>query len=440
MKSRLTKLLSAFIAFVSLLSPSPLFAISQGTYDFFAENDILYIDPNAVNGSIGNSCSSTSMSLGDNTNYAGAEVWSEAEMTAIEANRPFYETAVAGTTIPWQILATIHSLEHSLLRSNPSDGNLSGDGSDGAFQIISSSNHANHSDYSFVGPLSDEQFQRQAIDAVGEIMHRNIGDLTDPNNIKKLFFAYNGMAGVYKQQALNLGFSQEEADVGEGSPYVMNRFDAQRDPTVEPTRSNGTWGQIKRDYGPIEYPANNMFGAYVLYTALGGIGGGVGPCHLSSEINALAIQLAWENALPNDEDISYIPKPEYVEAMQLAGTNDTGNGCTHEYQGGSAGDSCDRFVATVYRLTVDPNIPAGAVTNIYDYVVANNNYQQISVSTLDDIQAGDMLIATDLGHIMIMGQLPSGEKSIIDASCGNRTASIRYYTTLEHHVFRWVSV
>lgn len=63
-------------------------------------------------------------------------------------------------------------------------------------------------------------------------------------------------------------FSYANACNGEGSPYVMNRADAKRDPTVEPTKSNNTWGQIKVDYGKIEYNANLDYGAYVLYEAL----------------------------------------------------------------------------------------------------------------------------------------------------------------------------
>ena len=76
------------------------------------------------------------------------------------------------------------------------------------------------------------------------------------------------MATAYKTQALNLGFTQAQANVGEGSPYVMNRADCARDPTVEPTRSNITWGQIKTDGGSLEYPANNDYGAYIVYCAL----------------------------------------------------------------------------------------------------------------------------------------------------------------------------
>ena len=76
------------------------------------------------------------------------------------------------------------------------------------------------------------------------------------------------MAAAYKTQAINLGFTSAQANNGEGSPYVMNRADKRRDPTVEPTKSNGTWGQIKTNGGKLSYPANSAHGAFVLFSAL----------------------------------------------------------------------------------------------------------------------------------------------------------------------------
>lgn len=48
----------------------------------------------------------------------------------------------------------------------------------------------------------------------------------------------------------------------------MNRADWLRDPTLEPTKSNRTWGQIKNDGGSVSYPANNDYGAFVVYCAI----------------------------------------------------------------------------------------------------------------------------------------------------------------------------
>ena len=44
----------------------------------------------------------------------------------------------------------------------------------------------------------------------------------------------------------------------------------------DPTKNGSNWGQVKRDYGPIEYPANKDYGAFVVYLGLGGGSGSSG--------------------------------------------------------------------------------------------------------------------------------------------------------------------
>ena len=120
-----------------------------------------------------------------------------------------------------------------------------------------------------MGAYTDEQFQT-ATNAAAQFVLDKMGStkLTTDDNVKLAFFRYNGVAQVYKTQALNLGFSSAQANNGEGSPYVMNRYDKKRDPSVEPTKSNRTWGQIKTDGGSLSYPANLDYGAFVIYKAL----------------------------------------------------------------------------------------------------------------------------------------------------------------------------
>lgn len=151
-------------------------------------------------------------------------------------------------------MASIHFRETKLSRSGSSNKN-------GPYQIWGSSYP--------VGKLTDQQFQTATDDAARFIKNK-VGTINrnDDNSVKRAFFAYNGMAAAYKTQAINLGFSSAEANVGEGSPYVMNRADKRRDPTVEPTKSSRTWGQIKSDGGSMVYPANTDHGAFVLVKAL----------------------------------------------------------------------------------------------------------------------------------------------------------------------------
>lgn len=249
------------LAMLLVILGSSSFILSYNSYaetascdqDFYNTNDILFYDKCATSTQ---TCSnSASISVFNNSNYAGNEIFSSAQLSTIEENKVFYEKAANKENIPWQLLASIHGKETGFKRTGPKNGY-------GPYQITPSN-------YPVKESYSDVEFQ-DASDKAAAFVKSKVGskDLTDPNNIKYALFVYNGAAEVYKSQAKKLGFTDEEADRGEGSPYVMNMFDLKRDPTVEPTKSNGTWGQIKTDYGSISYPANNGAGAFVYYSAL----------------------------------------------------------------------------------------------------------------------------------------------------------------------------
>lgn len=246
--------------------------------DFYRANDVNFF---------GDGCDSSS-SFGDNKDYKGDPILTEEQMNKVKELQHFYEEAANKYSIPWQILATIHILESGQYKGGPSNGQ-------GPFQFYKGGFK--------VGDYSDAEFQEAADKAADEVkQHAGSSDLNDPDNVKKLFFGYNGMASVYKDQARKLGFDDHGADIGEGSPYVMNRADKKRDPTDPETKSNNTWGQIKTDNGPIQYPANNHHGAYIIYAgALGGAsdkGGGSGSCEKDSfgSIAEAALEMAsWCN-------------------------------------------------------------------------------------------------------------------------------------------------
>ncbi len=189
-----------------------------------------------------------------NKDYRGLEILTSSELLLINSNKRFYQNAGNAYGVPWRIIAAIHYREYRLKKAGPSNGN-------GPYQIWGS-NYP-------VGDYTDAQFQDATNDAA-KFIKEKVGnrDLYVSDNIKYAFFSYNGMAASYKNQAKNLGFTDAQANIGEGSPYVMNRADAKRDPTVEPTKSNNTWGQIKSDGGSLEYPANTDYGAYIVCMAL----------------------------------------------------------------------------------------------------------------------------------------------------------------------------
>ena len=189
-----------------------------------------------------------------NKDYRGQNILTDSQLALLNGNKRFYQNAAAIYGIPWQMIAAIHYREYGLRKAGPSNGH-------GPYQMWGDSFP--------VGNYSDAQFQDATNKAAAFIKEKLGGrSCSSTDNVKYGFFAYNGIASAYKTQALNLGFSNSQANNGEGSPYVMNRYDQMRDPTVEPTKSNNTWGQIKTDGGPITYPANSDYGAYVVYCSL----------------------------------------------------------------------------------------------------------------------------------------------------------------------------
>lgn len=189
-----------------------------------------------------------------NTTYHVSTILNAEQEKLLLGNSCFYQEAAEKYDLPWQIIASIHYREYGLRRAGPSNGN-------GPYQIWGR--------YYKVGAYSDSQFMEATYDC-SEFVRKKVGniDMTIDANVKLAFFRYNGVAKAYIEQARKLGFSEDDANIGEGSPYVMNRFDIMRDPTQEPTKSNGTWGQIKADGGRLIFPANPDYGAFVLYKAL----------------------------------------------------------------------------------------------------------------------------------------------------------------------------
>lgn len=352
---------------------------------------------NTGNSSGGSSLTSTGSaslnSSGDAVNYRGDTVFTADELKKIGEHQAVYEEAVKGTSLPWQVLAAIHNNENSLSLENPSNGQ-------GIFQFYSRVQAGET--FPSSGTADQAEFLRQAKLAVEDFVRDTAAggyDVGTEQGIMYGFFAYNGIAQTYITQALKLGFSQEEAKVGAGSPYVMNRYDEKRDPSVEPTKSNGTWGQIKTDNGPMEYPANLHFGAYVQFAALAGgnwssTGGvsGASSCYGSvsngnggASIAAKARELAW----PDDDSSHYAKiKPEFAEAAKKF--NDTASFATNL----SGAQDCGHFVAVVVKNTVDPDFPAGGTPNMEEYMHKSPLWQELTnEGNESNLQPGDVFVA-----------------------------------------------
>ncbi len=414
--------------FATLPVASTYAALNEETLDRFAQNNILFYDPS------GSNCGSgAGMVSGSNQNYAGAVVFSEENLRAIEANRPFYEKSASKYGFPWQILAVIHMREHRLLRDNPANG-------EGAYQLHSYTDGGKNANaFLPAGAISDEEFQRQTDIAASVISSKAGGlNLNTDSGVKRLFFNYNSASKVYVDQAIALGFSEEDARNGEGSPYVMNRFDLRRDPTAEPTRSNNTWGQIKQDYGKVEYPANSDFGAYVQYVALGGTISSSGAVCTSfsggtMNLNETAIGLAWPYEQRRESRNS--PTRAYKDAISATWVN-TAEERNIVKNGGfnrngtavwiPVGKSCDNFVATVVRYSgVDPGFPIW-LGGQKSYLASSGAWQKVTVNDSSEARPGDIRIENNGGHIVMVVEV-NGSLKIASASSGERFGDINNY-------------
>ena len=387
-----------------------------------------YVHPNAegskvfvglIKQALSHFTSNSISGVGSNRNYAGVEVWSSAELQAIEANQAIYEEAAKKYNFPWQVMAVLHSHETGLRRYNPGNGQ-------GVYQLYSyTAGGTNENRFEPADSISEEEFRRQTLIAA-EIVSGMVGDLNNPDNVKRLFFQYNGTAGVYIQKAISMGFTEEQARNGEGSAYVMNRYDAERDPTS--SSMSPLWpGRFVADGVYDSTSTSNGFGAFVQYEALAGSsycswGGGT--------IAETAIYLSWEGA--HSHPITE-PKPEYEAAMKEVGSwvLPCGHGGECPYYGAS----CDQFVATVMRYSgADPNFPifhgsysSGGHSGQNYYMDDHPEmYDKIeNIGDASNLQPGDIFVVNNESnggyHILLyIGEI-DGKPSQASASWGGRT-------------------
>ena len=378
----------------------------------FAETIANAVGNVTTNGSIG----------ANNKLYNGDPVLSDDSLARIEANRSFYEKAANKYNIKWQILATLHYREAGLIRYNPDNGQ-------GAYQLYSyTAGGTNENAFLPAGSIDDEEFQRQT-DIVAKLISTNYAsglNLDTDDGVKTFFFRYNGTASSYIAQARDLGFSETEANRGEGSPYVMNLADEKRD-----SRKNPNWKQITTDGGAMNSPANLQPGAFIIYASLGGSSGYSSCAYNGSgngDLNQTAINLAWP-----EHGHGLTPRDTYKTALTEVGMSTYGDYYAR------IGASCDAFVTTVFRYSgVDPDFKCCGVSHhsaTWQYVVNSGKFVEVP-NKAGSLKPGDIRLSD--GHIEMYVEV-NGVGKITSASHGDRTGEIGnfYDNSATFKAYRW---
>lgn len=235
--------LSFFLAGVISL---PTYALTDDQWSFFNANKIYYWNPE------GGNCIDS-----DNLSYSSSSIYTNSEINAITKNQAIYEEAVQPYGFNWQILAVLHSKENNSTLTNPDTLN-------GVYHIPNSPEEFP------AGEIDTDEFLRQS-KIIAEIINKKAEEenlnLKSDNGIKRLFYLYNGESPEYNEKAEKLGYKPEN---GDGSPYVMNRYDAKRDPN-NPEMSP-IWPGMYQNGHYVESATTTEYGTYVLYIGLGGNG------------------------------------------------------------------------------------------------------------------------------------------------------------------------
>lgn len=388
---------------------------SEGTAAFV---DVIKnaISSNWVAGSSGGSS-------GDNTNYAGNQILTDEQLAMVKENQPFYEAAAQPYGFPWQLLAAIHYREHNLSRTNPTEN------SQGIYQLYSLwvSGQINYTPGEY---QDDEAFAEQTNLAAaflnGKIQNSSYDHYSD-EGVKQALFYYNGAASQYKHKAIAMGFTEEQANYGEGSPYVMNFYDARRDHTSGQVDPN--WGGRFTADGVYTPGANydSRPGGFLVYQAIGG--GGAQACS-NVDVGGIigtVMKYAWPQIGDHRAD-KELAKQEYVDRLNEGGFYKGSSGANH----GQPGIDCGAWVSFVmiesgYEPGYNPG--HGNVDAQIRWVQANPNWELINQDwntpvNESDLQPGDVAYTCSgpesnpsCGHTYVyIGEVEGFETHIASAS------------------------
>lgn len=231
--------------------------------------------------------------------------------------------------------------------------------------------------------------------------------------------------GIWSDINIQLEFFKSELDGSEGANLIAGGFNDQSKSAEELTLifmekfERAGIPHMENRYAAAEEFLANYNGGYSgetggsCLTAKGNVN--------TSDSTELAILLSYETSAeskvsPSDTYGRNIAKPEYKDAKAKA-----------EQVGGAdpLGDlyaSCDRFVATVVKNTMDPDIPWGSTTQQQEYLSSSPKWQQYTRKS--EAQPGDVWVTRTNGHIIFYVGDYKGQDTIAHASYLDRVAAL----------------
>jgi hypothetical protein len=331
-------------------------------------------------------------------------------VSSINKLQSVYQQAAQATGVPWQLLAAVHYREAG---NSPNQDLQAGNPIGGPYNAFSG-------DYTTYGhPKTLEESAEIAAkhliaSANGGIVNKPINvDAPDPEAIKDVLFSYNGRAEAYAQQAATLGFDPKTQPY-EGSPYVMNNFD----------QVHRNMKIITHDFGGLD-GVDTRFGAFTIYSKLGGASGGDNcPGAVSGNLMQTILNYAWPDYHP---PVYVNEKPAYKNAILAAKSKGIFTG--GDYDSEHVGIDCGGFVTRVMQDSgVDPtyNENNGGTIMQQAYLDAHpEKYQKLSnVSGTDDLQPGDIAV-NDTHTYIFVGSLPGFNGNSASASWSSTGLSWR---------------
>jgi hypothetical protein len=239
-------------------------------------------------------------------------------------------------------------------------------------------------------------------------------------------------SGVWSDINIQLEFLKHEFNGWEGSNLISKGFNDQSKSVEDLTEvflvafERAGKPHMENRHAAAKNFLENYNGGYSSSTGgscLMASGGGVN----TSDAVQLAISMSYENTAqsrvtPGDSYGTNLAKPEYKEAKKKAEAVGGKDPMSTLYA------SCDRFVASVTKLTMDKDIPWGSTIQQGQYLQSSPKWQQYTKKS--EAQPGDIWVTKTRGHIIMYIGDYKGKDSIAHASYLHRVAAIDSSTYL----------